>query len=193
MLRSLVALALLVSVPAFAGGGEKARDKARVAEDRRETLGDRMDKARLDKAVDDWHAAVASKNGAAEKAADVEIWRWIRQERAENQVEVTEDRREVRASGAEAVGPGRDDQRDLKGDRVDLARERNDRRRTREIADALNTLQPAFDAGTATPVQYDQKAALLRELKGLAWSEVRRDQGEKVEDRRELREDRRNP
>jgi hypothetical protein len=187
--RAVIAFALLISVPAVAG--ERGRDKARIAEDRRETAADVVDKARLDRAIDAWNTAVAAKDAAGEKAADADLSRWVRQEMAETHVEVVEDRHEVRASAAEAAGPGRDDQRDLAGDRADLERERRDRARTHEIAAALRDLQPAFDAGTATPEQYGAKGALLKELKGLAWGEVRRDNGERREDRRELREDRR--
>lgn len=175
---------------AYAGPPERAGDRQEIREDRREVAGDVVDATRLRGCIADWHQARLSRANPAERAADACLESWLRREIAENRAEVADDRADLRESRVEAIGVGPDDQRDKAGDKVDLARERADRARTRQIALALQDLHPQFMNNTATPADYDRKAELLRELDGLAQREIARTQGERVEDRRELREDR---
>lgn len=190
---SFVAVLGFVVAAYAAGPVERAGDRQEIREDRREVAGDVVDAARLRQCIADWHQARVSRATPAERAADACLESWLRREIAENQREVADDRQEVRESRGEARGIGPNDQRDLAGDRADLARERADRARTREIAIALRDLHPKFINNSATPADYDVKAGLLRELDGLAQREIARTQGERIEDRRELREDRRHP
>ena len=176
-----------------------------VPKDRRQLHDDRSDRARIIDIARDWEKAVATKNHAAEQAADARLKLWLVEEVGESTLEAGQARREVARSHAErngsrreAVGPGakdqhdlRDDRRDLRDDRRDAALATGEAALTRSSAVQLRAMQPAFDAGTASAVQYASKRDLLVKLATNAQAQVNRDKKEIGEDRRERREDRR--
>jgi hypothetical protein len=163
-----------------------------VVKDRRQLHDDRSDRARIINIAHDWEKAIASKNRAAEQAADARLKLWLVEELGESTLEAGQARREVRQSRAERNASGtRDDQRDLRDDRRDRAVATGEAVGTRAIAGQLRAMQPSFDAGTATTVQYASKRELLGKLAASAQAQVHRDKKEIREDRRERREDRR--
>lgn len=215
---AVLAAALLVPSFALAGGKarnrvERAQNNAELRDDRRETRDDARDLARLDAAVDDWHAARKSGDGKAERRADERIEAWIRAELREDRGEVKEAKQEVRRSEAEVRDSRRernrsaararpkataddqrdlrDDKRDARDDRGDLRAEKAELRREIAIAKELQSMQPRFDAGKAGAKLYAQKSSLLRELQRGARKELARDVQETREDKREQKEDRR--
>ena len=179
-----LALSLLASAPAL------AQDGGHVREDHAEVRSDVGDLTRLRDDIQAWKAAVVANNRAAEKAADLHLTIWIRNEAIETTQEVREDRAELGQARAEAKGPGPGDAMDRRDDRADLGREQGDRDRMRAIAVELKALQPNFDGERATPAEYASKRSLLDELEVLAQKEITRGQGEVREDVRENNEKR---
>jgi len=211
---ALLTLIALIATPAFAGDRSERRQNHREAADNgHDTRNDARDLTRIDAIATDWRAARRAGDRIAEGNADARLERWIRQELAENQRDVAEARREVGRSQSEVnasrrernrtVGTGRpvraaDDRRDLRDDRRDraddqrdLSNEKADRARTRRLATQLRDMQPRFEAGTASPADYQAKSEVLDQLVALSVAEVRRNAAENREDSRERREDRR--
>lgn len=197
---------MLTPLLASAQRGDVAVDRAERADDRRDARTERRDLAQIASIATAWSAAVARGDRAAEQAADVRLAGWMREELGDAASDVGETSREAarseaerRGSRSEAVVSGtRDDRRDLRDDRRDARDDRRDAvdarvdyARVHAIAVELQSMQPAFRGGTATPAQYARKRALLDELVRMAAGEVREERRELREDRRETGEDRR--
>lgn len=188
---------------------ERAQDRKELRQDARQRLDDRMDVAKLEKALADFDQARAANQAAAMAGVDSHVMTLARQERAESGVEVAQKAAEVRRDGAEVrsdrrevvrdVRTGhtggqladdardlRDDRRDRRDDRRDLGHELGAAGRRGDIAVEYKTLSGRMDAPSL-----DRRRALLVELIGIARAELAGDRQETREDRRERREDRR--
>jgi hypothetical protein len=164
-----------------------------IHDDKVEMRDDRRDLAAIHDIVEDWHRARKTHNHALEKTTDQRLVRWLRAELAEGRAEVAEAGAEVRASQRELANRGgkhenRDDRRDLADDRKDRQQEVASHSRTRQIADQLQRIQPAFNAERATADQYKKKSGLLRDLQKLSRGELREGREEIREDRQEAKE-----
>jgi len=183
---------------------ERAGNNVQRVENRAAVADDRTDRAQINSIAAAWTSAVDRHDRAAERAADTRLTAWLNRERRENAGDVARADRERRGSNAElgrsrreARRSGtrddrrdrRDDRRDARDDRRDEAHAVVDANQTRNIANQLAAMQPAFNAGTATPAQYTQKRQLLARLQRMAGREVRQDRREIREDGRERRED----
>ncbi len=169
---------------------EVQEDRAELADSQQDLQDDRVDLAKLNDIVEDWHRARKNDNRALERQADDRLARWIRQELAEDVGEVQESREEAHRSATDddATRPG-DDKRDAADDRRDAQAAKGEAARTRAIARELRQIQPRFDNGTAQAPLYSQKSELLRELQGIARRELQRSKEERAEDVQEVRED----
>ena len=207
----LAAATVMTSGLAMAGPPnpiERAEDRKELREDVRETVGDRWDKARLEALLADYVKARKAKNVGAIKDLDARFMIEIRSEVRETKVETAEKAVELQDSKGERNGERkevvkdvvlghpvkaardahdlRDDRRDVRDDRRDLAAESASLTRKRQIRDDYVTHLDKFG-----PANLKAKEALIRKAIGEAKLEVRADVKEKVEDKRELREDRR--
>lgn len=183
---------------------ERAGNMVQRAENRHAAVDDRVDRAQINSIVAAWNSAVSRGDRAAERAADTRLTAWLNRERRENGADVARADRERRGSNMELARSRReanrsgtmddrrdrrDDRRDARDDRRDQAAVVADAAQTRNIANRLAAMQGAFDSGSATPAQYNEKRTLLARLTQMAAREVRRDNREGREDQRERRED----
>lgn len=207
MRAALLTLSLFFATSALAAPPAEVRsDHQQLADDRHDLRDDPRDFHAIESIVDRWHDARARGDKAAERAADDALFAWVKREIEESRHEVHEDaaelagsRREAHRSNARrgstprtgrAAHRANDDARDRADDRQDLNQSKRDYARMKVIAAELRELQPHFAAGTAGPPAAQRKSALLRELQAMSAAELREDHEERVEDRRELREDR---
>lgn len=159
---------------------------------------DHIDLATLNRTIIQWQVARRTLNVWKEREADGALMTLINQEFAENQREMmlaqqeaARSRAELRYSGRQAAqnqgyyGTAAAAQYDLQqaqDDRRDATDKRMEAKAFNRIARQLIAMQPSFDQGRATPAMYQQKAALLRDLRGLAAGELSASKGELMED-----------
>ncbi|MCB9647875.1 MAG: hypothetical protein H6730_14895 [Deltaproteobacteria bacterium] len=205
---ALFTLALVAPTAASAqdsagNGREAVHNAVERARDNRQSADDHVDLIRIADIVRDWEAAVAAKDKAKEKAADLRLQAWLRQElreerreagqaaaeRGQARAERDRSRREARSGGAKDRADLRDDRRDLRDDRRDAREATVEVAVLKKTASELDELAPAFAKGTATAAQYTKKRTLLRSLIRGERREVRQDAQERREDRRERKED----
>jgi hypothetical protein len=185
---------------------EAVQNTAQRIDDRRDLNNDRRDFKALADITQAWNTAKAANDKVAEKAADARLMIWLNQEQKEAQREVAENSKEAKTSAGEkgrSVGEtvrsnSADDKRDLRDDRRDLRDDKRDKSQAignavslSALAQELRTLQPAFDAQTATPEQYARKAEVLKQLSASSGQQMVQDKKEIREDGRERREDNR--
>lgn len=188
-----------VLAPTQAMAGPKHRVAAtHVSHQQAQTRDDVRDLAQLQLTIKQWERATRTHNRHMERQADARLSAWVHAEMAENRVEVQEarqeamrSRNELRHSRKMAVmyGASSAQQQEVARNKVearddgqDLMEKRRDGSRTIAIAMELNQMQPAFRNGNATHRMYQQKAALLAELKAIAVAEIGEDREELVED-----------
>ena len=192
MTSRLVLLSLCMAGLSFAQvrrAGETARDVRALNVDRQEKRDDARDANRWLAVSNRFDAARAANNFALLGALDSEIRALLAQELREGQAELARDRAEVRQDNRElrrdrVVGPvARDDRRDRRDDVRDVKVEANSRQRIAAIDAQFAGLAGRFD-----PMSLQQRRALLNEVMALSRQELRQDNREQHEDRRELRE-----
>jgi len=171
---------------------------------------DEKDLKAIEKIVQKWHDAWHDHNDKKLAKADEDLLAWLQEELAENREDRQRARRElIQAGGNPDAGPPRRPARGGARQRpgqggarrgqpaqaggpaaadaqTDLEAEREDFRRTREIATELRELQRRFTAGTAGPQVHQQKSDLLHELVRSARQDVRRATQELTEDETRL-------
>lgn len=199
-MNKILVLAIVSSLFVMAPPSEAAPPGVEQADHRRSRRAvkdDRRDRNVLAGHVAAWKQAVASRDRAQEKAADVGIHAWIQRELKEERREDRKDTREAKRSRRElrrtrsVAGPSpatRKDRRDVKDDRRDVQRQRGETQRLTVLATQLGELQPRFTAGTASPADYVEKRRLLDALLAAEAREVQSSKRERGEDRRERRE-----
>jgi hypothetical protein len=186
---------------------ERAGNRQAVREDRREVRNDRWDVARLTKVLNDYRAA--AKSNAAKRLAGIEerFLAELNLELAESRVEVREKQAEVNDSRQERNGERREVVRDvvdgrpvqaargaheLVDDRRDLADDRRDRNIEVRNLEAKRDIRTRFTTlkGQTGRESVDQKIKLIEDALKLARDEVGTSVQERIEDKREIREDR---
>lgn len=207
-ISSLALLLALAPQPAAAAMTQaEARSAAIELELAQEALADdRRDLAHLDELLRQWERARDSGSQGRLREADRALHAWLEQELVERrrdvelgrgelaqaERELAEEKGDVHGRAAKVsqqqaeVG---DDRRDLADERGDLARLERDLQATERLAAELRHLQDRFDRHRASGADFALKARLLRDLRGLAATEVVRDQQELAEALGERRED----
>jgi hypothetical protein len=186
---------------------ERVENRRDLREDRRETVNDRWDAARLEAILVEYRAAAKAKRKNVIKALDARFGAELALELRESRVEVAEkveerndsrrERNEERREVVVDVVKGHpvktlrdakdlaDDQRDLRDDRRDTAAEVAALAAKRDLRDRFAPLSGKVDAGAI-----DRKIGIIEQAVVLAKKEVAGDVRERHEDRREIREDR---
>ena len=216
MLRKAALLAALATATAHAQSAQQARNRREAAQDKRELARGRAeyadDRADLQRAqgyakrLQQFRAA-SDWNGLA--ALDAEVSRFLLGEHAEANREVGQARAEVVRSAGESVaantearvdarhqraaGVQADSRRDARDDRRDLADDHRDLQAEAAARNRMLALQGRWNglAGRYEPPALDARAALLSELAREQGRDMKRTAAEHQEDKRELREDRR--
>jgi len=193
LLAIVVAATFLAPAAALAQArpGERKVNQAEKRQNRRQSVDDAVDTARLQKVLADFDAARAAGSAAKLRSVDARLQALMRQEAREGRRELRQDSREVRRSRRERNrnvrgAARRDDRRDLRDDRRDRRAEARSAARRSAIATELSRLHGRYDQGALA-----RKRSLIVELIALARQEQRQNRRERREDRRERREDRR--
>ncbi len=156
----------LTLTPAHGGPGDgRGRNVVQRVDNQADQQDDRRDAAEIVELVRSWNAAMAANNPTVALEVDARIFRWLEREIAESTRDLAEARGEAAASTRElrgsrrqvaAVGGAgnrvetRDDRRDRREHRVDLAQASQDLEQTKAVDARLSALQPAFRSGRAT-------------------------------------------
>jgi len=186
---------------------EKIENHRDLREDRREGRNDRWDTARLEAILVEYKAAAKAKRNKVIKGLDARFTAELALELRETRVEVVEkveekndsrrerneERREVvvdvvKGHPVKAVRDAKDladDRRDLRDDRRDLAAETASLAVKRDLRDRFAPLSGKTDAASVA-----KKIAIIEQAVVEAKKEVRGDVQERIEDRKEIREDR---
>ncbi len=161
------------------------RDKAQIADDRRDLI-------RFQNTLNAFDAAVGRRDAAGVRAALTSFVQQGRAEVAEQSREVGQANREAMRSGAElARDQNRKDARDLRDDRRDAMKESAALIEERNLLAELERATAAEYAwGPQIPILTRSREVMVRFVE-LARAELQRSKTELREDRRELREDRR--
>ncbi|MEL6184852.1 MAG: hypothetical protein AAFU79_09525 [Myxococcota bacterium] len=190
-------LTLFVGIQQVAEAAPPGVERADSRQSRRAVQDDKRDRNVLAAHVAAWKQAVAKRDRAQEKAADVGINAWIQRELEEERREDRQSHREQNRSRRElrrtrntrGASPGtRKDRRDVRDDRRDAQREQNETKRLVAMATQLREMQPRFATGTASPADYAEKRKLLEAMLVAEAREVQTSKAERGEDRRERRE-----
>lgn len=187
MIRHALLAAAVLAPLALAQPLERAKDRQDLRQDRRQTQNDRVDFARATTMLREYDQAASLNNvqqlSALDAAFNAHIAGEIRESKVESgqkTQEVREDRREVRSDKTVR------DQINRADDRRDAAKERLSRERLVAIQAQLGGYAGRFD-----PTSLGIKRQLYGEVVNAASREISGNQQEKIEDHKELREDRR--
>ncbi len=186
---------------------EKIDNRQDLREDRRETRNDRWDAARLEKLLADYRKAAKLKQTKRFKTLDDRFMAELALELVESNHEIVEKREEVRESreerneerhemvkdvvngrpvaAAHDAAELRDDRKDLRDDRRDRADERVGLELKRSMRDRYLSLLGKIDKDSVA-----QKLGIIEEALTEAKNELVGDVKERVEDRKEIIEDR---
>ncbi|MFT3711154.1 MAG: hypothetical protein QM817_26290 [Archangium sp.] len=166
---------------------ERARDRQDLRQDNRQLANDRWDAARVSELLREYDAAMSVGDVARLGGLDAQFNGYVAREITESRVESAQDRKEVRQDRRELRSDRTvRDGVNLADDKRDAAREFLSRERLQVIQGQLGSLSGRFDVPAV-----QAKRSLYAELVGAAVRELGNDKGERSEDRRELREDRR--
>jgi hypothetical protein len=177
--------------------------KAEIKADKKRVKDNKKDLKAIQKLRKKWEKARESDNQKKEAKVDADIAEWLKEQLAEDRMEASEAAAEVVAGGGDPSPPPREKPRVVGGevrpahpraperpaqadDRADMEAEREDLRKTREIAHELRDMQQRFNRDTAGPKLYKKKARLLAELERGTARDLRRAEREQAEDEAQL-------
>ncbi|MBW1877152.1 MAG: hypothetical protein JRI25_16975 [Deltaproteobacteria bacterium] len=203
---ALLLAASLTSPALAAGPGLDARIDAvkdDIKADKKRVKDNKKDLKHIQKLRKKWEKARDSGKQKKEAKVDADIAEWLQEQLAEDRMEVGEARAELVAGGGDPAPPTREKPRvvgrdvqpahpprreapAVADDRGDLAAERADLRKTREIARELRDMQQKFNRDTAGPKAYKRKSRLLAELERSAVRDLQRAERERAEDEAQL-------
>jgi len=201
-----LAVSLAAPASALAAPGLEARIdsvKEQIKADKKRVKDNKKDLKAIQKIRKKWEKARESGKHKKEAKVDVDLAEWLKEQLAEDRMEAREAAAEVRAGGGdpnpgprekprvvgEHVQPAHPPQRQppaLRDDMSDLAAERADLRKTREIAEELRDMQQKFNRETAGAPAYQRKSRLLAELERAAERDLQRAERERAEDEAQL-------
>lgn len=183
-------------------GRQRQQDRREIARDNMQAADDAHDLRQMQFLIARFDRARATGNAAELQYVDNEVRRYVARELEEGRREQMQKNAEVQRSAAEVRGSQRDvrnrpyagrerrdvrdDRRDLRDDVRDAQKEAAQNQRRYNIALELNGI-----AGRLDPPALERRRALMIQLMHEAGYEYQETVKEGMEDRRELREDRR--